>query len=221
MMELRTVFSRPCLIVPVVFVVAVAAGACSKKSTSNGPSDISQLLADGWAAWESSQYSSSYDIFLDAVSHDPADAEARNGIGWAKLFLGELHSAIGSFDYAIYLELPTFDATLGMAFALRDSADYSNAVLNAQKIVDAMPRYTFSHRASINWKDIRLLIAQCSFRRGQQYFDIAQANVDTLDPTNGLDPESPASWVVGGVTYNAYPEALLKKIEALEAVIDP
>jgi len=215
----------PGWIVPLVLAVAVAAGACNTSAPEDGGggsgTDVSATVALGWAAWEAADYTTAFDHFEDAFNQNTTSAEARNGLGWAELFLGNMSAAIYHFDYAMYLELPVFDAHLGMAIALRDSAHYSNAILTAEQILAAIPRYEFSHRPSINYKDLRLLIAACAIRRGENYFDLAQTNVDSLDPANGLDPEVPASWIVGGVTYATYPEALIKKIEALEAVIDP
>ncbi len=212
-------------IVPLILAVAVAAGACNTAPPEDGGGgsgpDVSATIALGWTAWEAADYSTAFDHFEDAFSQNATSAEARNGLGWAELFRGHMSQAIYHFDYAMYLQLPVFDAHLGMAIALRDSAHYSNAILTAQQILEAIPRYEFSHRTSINWKDLRLLIAACAIRRGEDYFDLAQANVDSLDPGNGLDPDTPATWVVGSTTYDSYPEALIKKIEALEAVIDP
>ena len=75
------------------------------------------------------------------------------------------------------------------------------------------------HMTTIDWRDMRLLLAQCWFRLGEEWFDEAQAQVDILDPANGLDPSDPATWSVGGTTFDSYGAALMTAIMELESLI--
>jgi hypothetical protein len=66
----------------------------------------------------------------------------------------------------------------------------------------------------VDAEDLHLVIAQASAQLAR-YAD-AQAELDLLDPANGLDPNDDETWVVDGTTYGTYREALFAAIEEVE-----
>lgn len=207
-----------CYLPVISIALLIAAVACEKKSTDTGP-DVEELIDQGWTAFEAGDLESAYTYFYDAINADSDDAEARHGMGWVQLMEGDLDAAWVAFDRAQYFELQHFGAEVGMAIVYRDLPDYSLAISSANTVLSSIPAYVFPHMSSVDWKDLRLIIAQCSYRKGEAYFDDAQAEVDILDPDNGLDPADSDTWVVGSVTYATYAEALMMAIEALESDI--
>lgn len=198
----------------------IPAGACSKKSTDSGTTAEEETNL-GWAAFEANDIATARTHFTAAININFEYAEAVLGIGWVSTLEGNLRGAQTNLERAIYLGLDNFGANVGLAVVLRDRLDFTNSIVHARLVITSLPAYVFSHRTSVDWKDLRLIIAQCCYRLGGNYFSDAQAEVDILDPGNGLDPNDSGTWVVGGITYNTYGEALLKEIESLEAVIDP
>jgi tetratricopeptide (TPR) repeat protein len=193
----------------------VAAG-CSK----SGPgSRAPEETALGWTAWEAEDYTIARSHFLTALSEEADYADAHHGLGWAHAFLGSLSLAVTALTNAQADGLTTADPYAGLAFVLRDLPDLDGAIAAAGAALGITPTWSFIHRPSIDWKDLRLVLAQCYFRKGSATFAQAQAQLDLLDPGNGLDPALPATWTVEGVDYDTYAEALLMAIEAVEATI--
>ena len=173
----------------------------------------------GWTEFEAGEYDTSKARFQTALQFNASHAEASSGLGWSNAMLGLLSDAVTAFQAANSAGLTTQDANAGLAVAYRDLPNLNSAILYADTVIDNEPSYVFSHRTSIDYKDMHLVMAQCYYRLGESSFSDAQAQVDILDPGNGLDPGTPGTWVVDSVTYNTYAEALLMKIEELEASI--
>ena len=79
------------------------------------------------------------------------------------------------------------------------------------------PNFVFSYKQTIDSKDIRLGLAEAYFFK--QNYNLAQDQVDILDPNNGIDPNQSVFWTVDSIIYNTYPEALLALIEKLKTII--
>lgn len=173
----------------------------------------------GWSDFTAGEYLDALGHFRAATNLDDDHAEAWLGAGWSLLFIDE--PAIARIDLlaAIAKGWTGVEADAGLALAYRALPDYLSAINHALAVVTADSDWIFSHMTSIDWRDMRLLLAQCYFNRGEEWFDEAQAQVDLLDPGNGLDPGVPGSWTVGGTTYYTYGAALMTAIMALEAVI--
>jgi tetratricopeptide (TPR) repeat protein len=201
---------------PVALALLLLAAGCSKDGAGSRAPEETEL---GWTAWEAGDYTTARTHFLTAVSEDDGYADAHHGLGWAQAFLGSLPQAVTAFTNAKSEGLDTPDPDAGLAVVLRDLPNLDGAIASALAVLDASSAWSFSHRPSIDWHDLRLILAQCYFRKGPDTYDEAQAQVDILDPANGLDPASPPTWTVGAITYDTYAEALLMAIEALEAAI--
>ncbi len=200
----------------VAAIVLAAAPGCSK----SGPgSRAAEETALGWTAWEAEDYATARTHFLTALSEESDYTEAHLGLGWSQAFLGSLPQAVTALTNALAGGLTTADPQAGLAIVLRDLPDLDGAIAAADAALVITPAWSFVHRTSIDWKDLRLVLAQCYFRKGSATFTQAQAQLDLLDPGNGLNPAQAATWTVEGVDYDTYAEALLMAIEVVEATI--
>ncbi len=202
---------------PLLLLLLFMMTACEESGTG-GPT-AAEKVSEAWTAFEAGDITSAFSLFNEAISLNPVYAEAHHGMGWVRLLRGELSHARSAFNSAKTNGLSGVDADAGLALVYRDLPDLSLAISSARTALAASSSWSFSHRNSIDWQDLRLVIAQCSYRLGESTFDDAQAELDILDPDNGLDDSVSSSWVVGGITYDTYAEALLMAIEALEATI--
>ena len=173
----------------------------------------------GWSEFETGAYNDALPYFNAAVELDANHADAYSGIGWSQAMLGSLSESATAFQTAGTYGLTTQDANAGLAVVYRDLPSLTNAISRASSVITNEPSYVFSHCTSIDYQDMHLVMAQCHFRLGEANFPDAQAQVDILDPDNGLDPDTPGTWVVDGQAYQTYAEALLMEIESLEASI--
>ena len=173
-----------------------------------------ELVAEGWDLFQAVSIVEAQAKFEEAIALDTSSADAYNGKGWCLLRQNALVEAKQSFDLAISNGLPTADALVGRAAANRDLPDFPSAIQDALAALSQDPNYRFAYDSAIDYHDVRIILAQSYF--GMADYPSAQQQVDILDPANGLDPANSTTWVVEGVSYNTYQEALLMKIEALE-----
>lgn len=217
MRRFRTMVKRRHYIPALLLLLTLWATACEE--TGTGGATAAEKIAQGWTAFEAGDITAAFSRFNEAISIDPQSAEAHHGMGWVRLLRGELSQAQSSFNSANTNGLTVTDADAGLAIVYRDLPDLNQAISKARAVLTSSSTWSFSHRTSIDWKDMRLVIAQCSYRLGEDHFDDAQAELDILDTDNGLDPEDSGTWTVGSTTYGTYAEALLMAIEALESTI--
>jgi tetratricopeptide (TPR) repeat protein len=201
-----------------VGLLLLLATACTDPPTDSGTT-AAEELSEGWVDFEASRFSQAAGHFQSAVNKDGSLADAHNGLGWSRAMQENLSGAATSLQNALDRGLTTPDADAGLAVVFRDTPNYSQAISHAQAVITASPTYVFSHRTSIDHRDMHLVIAQSYYRLGESSFALAQAQVDILDPTNGLDPLDSGTWIVNSIVYATYAEALLKKIEELETTI--
>ena len=183
------------------------------------PTSAAWSTSLGWASFTAGDYSTALGHFQAARSLVSDHADAFNGLGWSYLMLDDMTSARVEFQQAIVLGLPTKDADAGLAVVFRVIPSLPSAINHALTVLNSDPLWVFTHRTSIDYLDMRLLLAQCYFRQGESWFDEAQAQVDILDPANGLDPADPTSWSVGSSTFATYGSALMTLIMDLETSI--
>ncbi|MFO7769018.1 MAG: tetratricopeptide repeat protein [bacterium] len=197
--------------------LALAAAGCSSGS---GPSvDPREKTDEGWAAFESGDYAAAAAAFQDAVRADEAFADAWNGLGWSRAFLEQLGDAAMALQKAVDSGLVVPDARAGLAIVYREVPHLDGAITEARAVLAADAHWVFSHMTSVDYLDIHLVLAQCYYRLGEENFGSAQAQLDILDPDNGLDAGDPGSWTVGSATYGTYAEALLVAIEQAAAAV--
>ena len=205
------------LVMPILLALTSNCGK-SKKGTEPEVS-AEELAGEGWGLFESDDFSDAKAKFGQAIAKDTAYADAYNGRGWCNAFIDLEDEAISDFDAANIKGLSKPDAYAGLAAIYVGDQEFQSATANAKSALSMDPTYQFSHRTSIDYLDLHLILAQAYYGLGGEYLDSAQQEVDYLNPGNNLNPADPLTWVVGGVTYHTYAEALLKEIQRLEESI--
>lgn len=155
-------------------------GCGEKNDTVEPPSDP---VAEGWAAFEAGDYATASARFQAAIGEDAGDVEAYNGLGWASAKLDSLVDATESFDQAIARGHAGADPHAGRALVLRDlePVDYGQAIDAATMALGIDSQYRFSHDTSLDWRDLRLVIAHSRFQTGD--YDLANTEVGQLGGT--------------------------------------
>ncbi len=192
---------------------------CGGKKGTNPEKTAEQLTAEAWSLFESADYDGAKAGFEQALGKDANYADAYNGRGWSNGFLDLKDEALADFQSAIAKGLNQPDAHVGLAGLYLGKEEFQNAITQVRAALSANSTYSFSHKPSINYLDLHLILAQAYYGLGGGYLDSAQVEVDYLNPANNLDPADPNTWTVSGQTYATYPEALLKEIQRLEQTI--
>ncbi|MBM3319482.1 MAG: tetratricopeptide repeat protein [Candidatus Eisenbacteria bacterium] len=166
-----------------------------------------EYTADGWDAFEQGNYAAARGHFEDALEKVGTYGQAYLGLGWCQAAAGEYLSAKTSFDQAISNGVTGADPYAGKAAALRDAnpPDYSGTISAASAALSAAPTYQFSHDTSFDWRDLRLIMAQCYFALGE--YESANEQVGLLGGDE-QDEQSPT-----------FVENLLAELENLGSAI--
>ncbi len=173
----------------------------------------------GWSDFQAGAYEDALSHFQAAIVRSGTYAPAYLGEGWCRAFMGALEPARISLQQANTLGLANQHANAGLALVLKEQDSWADAIARAETVLTNDETWALPWRTTIDWRDLRLVIAQCAFRLGDLYFADVQVQVDILDPGNGFDPADPATWIVGGTGYSSYAAALLMKLVELEAAL--
>jgi len=203
----------------VCFLSALLLMGCGGKKSTKPEKTAQQLTAEAWTLFESGEYDNAKSGFEQALTKDVNFADAYNGRGWSNGFLDLKDEALSDFQSAIAKGLDKPDAQVGLAGLYLGKEEFQSAINHSSAALSADSDYAFSHKPSINYLDLRLILAQAYYGLGGDYLDSAQVQVDHLNPANHLDPANPNTWTVNGQTYGTYAEALLKEIQRLEQTI--
>jgi hypothetical protein len=151
--------------------------------------DAAALTGQGWERFEAGDWSGARSSFRDAVQTDGAYGDGHNGLGWAALKLEAHAEARAAFETASTLGPTTTDPLAGLALLCRDfePVDPVQVVDYVSRALARAPQYRFAHDRSLDWRDLRLLLAQAHFTLGAY----ASANEQVL-LLGGLaaDPQS-------------------------------
>jgi tetratricopeptide (TPR) repeat protein len=182
-------------------------GGCGTSDEGNGPTPPSTHVDRGWEAFEAGDFADAESHFEAAIAEDLANSEAHNGLGWTNMKLDDLQEALTSFDAALTHGFIGADPHAGKAILLRDlePVDYAAAITSANSALGIESDYVFAHDADLDWKDLRLVLAQSHFALGA--YDEANSQVGTL----GGNEQDPAS--------STFVEDLLAEIERLGETI--
>ena len=133
--------------------------------------EINTLISEGWDEFESANYSSSTLTFQQAMnfaakhtSYDSLYGEAMVGRGWGFLFNRQYSN--GHYDFSKTItdfgtDVSTaakLDALAGKAIAGKLINDYASAIAAATELLDTKPTYQFSHKLSVDYKDVRMAL---------------------------------------------------------------
>ncbi|MFN0149271.1 MAG: hypothetical protein ACKVU1_01000 [bacterium] len=160
---------------------AIGSGCGGGSGTPDPENPAEALTAEGWTLFESGNFTGAKSRFRDAIAASNTFADAHNGLGWSLAFLDSLDSAQRAFSSAITNAASGGEAHAGRAFvrAETDSDALALALADAATALTRAPLFVFSHDATIDWRDVRLLRAQLFFALGA--IDSSAAEVDLLD----------------------------------------
>jgi hypothetical protein len=165
--------------------------------------NCASLTLEGWSHFEAEDYASALSKFDQAISNDIDCGDAYNGRGWSLIRTNSLSMAISSFTTALLKGVRTPDPYAGEAVAYRDlePADFERAIAAADSALGRDVRYVFAHDPHFDWRDLRLILAQCHFATSR--YEMANAQIDSL----GGDVQDPGS--------DTFVEDLLEEIQRL------
>ena len=203
---------------PRAWLLAAALAASGCGSNDALPPDVSaeDAIRLGWEAFEEGSFARAETFFLAALRAESRSAEARHGLGWSLAYLGDLDGAAASLEAALALAPGDVDALAGLAAVENARGAWESAIELARAALAADASWAFAHHEGVDAEDLHLIVAQASVLIGPTWYADAQAEVDLLDPANGLDPSNASTWVVAGETHETYREALFAAIEVIE-----
>ncbi len=207
------------LICPLFLIGMLLVGCGGGKKSTQPEKSAQELTADAWSLFELGDLDDAQLKFDEALTKDADYADAYNGKGWCAALLDQEAEALSHFLSANAKGLNKPDAHVGLAGIYLGQEEFESAITHAWAALSMDSNYVFSHRVSIDYLDLHLILAQAYYGMGGDYLDSSQVQVDYLNPTNHLDPANPPTWIVNGQTYGSYAEALLKEIQRLEETI--
>jgi tetratricopeptide (TPR) repeat protein len=154
-------------------------GGCGSSDGGVDPNPLPTLVEQGWDAFETGDFADAKSNFEQAIADNPTDNAAHNGLGWANMRLDDLQGAVTSFDAALTHGFAGADPHAGKAIVLRDlePVDYDAAIASANTALGIESSYAFTHDAGLDWKDLRLILAQSHFMLGEYIEANAQVGV--------------------------------------------
>ncbi|MBN4081150.1 choice-of-anchor D domain-containing protein [Caldithrix abyssi] len=178
--------------------------------------EIDSLISEGWSAFENGDFNTSTLKFQEAINfasprefYDSLHAEALVGHGWSLTFEREYSNGHSDFSKALDKFKNTIsdnahlDALAGKAIAGRLINDYTSSIEAAVDLLNRKATYQFSHKPSVDYKDVRMALVQSYYNTGK--FTMAAKEMDILDPPNA--------------PHSTDPTALLAAIQALSGTL--
>ena len=182
------------LIRSIIIVTAFAFSiGCGPTDTETPPDENTMpplFVLQGWERFQSGDFNDAASLFIQALAVDPQDHRAHNGLGWSLLKLGNLQNAVASFDAAIDNGFTGADPHVGKVVIFRDRRpiDYLATIDEANVALAIDSEYAFAYDTDLDWRDVRLILAQAYFAIGS-YVE-ANAQVSVLGGTP-QDPSAP------------------------------
>jgi hypothetical protein len=166
--------------------------------------DIISSISEGWSVFEQGNYTKSLlkfqqaiDLALTHESYDRLNAEATTGRGWAFTFEREytngqndFKTALDKFNTSISDEA-RLDALAGTTITGKLVGNYPIAITAAIDLLTRKANYQFSHKPSVDYKDVRMALIQSYYHSGM--FTDAASQMDILDPTNAPHSSDPTT----------------------------
>ena len=178
--------------------------------TGQGPEGDGDQVDDAWQLYRQQRFEESAQRFQDLALQDVAMAESYCGLGWSHLRLLDPSAARSAFQSSLLDDPQWTDSRAGEVFALRDAGGSADVLLSrARSLLRDAPTWRFSHEASVDWRDLQILMAQVFFYT--QRFDSCLARCRIVDDAMALSRVDTLSWL-GSPTFE---NALLSELERL------
>jgi tetratricopeptide (TPR) repeat protein len=196
-------------LLPGFLLITLLAGCGGDGDGSTKPTtSASEYTSQGWTIFEQGNYSDALSRFSSAISADASYGPAYVGQGWCHLMLGGFNNALTSFNNAISRGATGADAYGGKAAAAvgLGMSYLPDVVSAAQTARTQTPGFVFDHRTTFNTNDLYLLEAYA--QAGLAQFESAIAAANVIAPS-GIISSNSATWVVDGITYSTFGNAVL------------
>ncbi len=167
------------------------------------------LLEQAWSLYHIGDWSEALTSFSDLLATGEVITEAYTGMGYCQLHLHLPQAAVQSFQEAVDLNSWLVDSRAGRIFAERelDPVDYEALRVEAASLIQISPDWVFAHESNINWLDLLLVRAQCSFYLGD--FSTCLQVLIAINPDLALSETDSGSWA----PWPTFTEALLHILE--------
>jgi tetratricopeptide (TPR) repeat protein len=173
----------PALTATVLLLTVLVTG-CGDNGQSSG--NAAALIAEGWNLFMSADYQSAVSKFDQAISAEPTNRDAYDGLGWSLTRLGDLQGAYNAFLHVLsYLVKPSRDTYAGQAIVTLALKEYSEAAANANWAIERFPTdYDFRYDPDVTSITLRLIRATARFHLAE--YDAAYSDVVVLNDLLGL-----------------------------------
>ncbi len=170
--------------------LAVGLSGCGGNDEETAPLAPANLLAQGWDYFENADYVSALNSFRNAFEDNATRVDAYNGAGWsAGKGGGTLTEAADYFRRSWQLDPSHYDALGGWIFVEYQQGGYQSAVNKALSLMNSKPGWRFLHQPSIDFIDIRLVLAASYFYLGE-FEQSLQVVKDYLNPSFEADVQT-------------------------------
>lgn len=161
---------------------------------SEGPAEpevtADDYVEQGWKNFELHGYDESLNDFLEAIKLDNKLSDAFNGAGWSSgRIVGKLEEAGDYFAISFDLDTSRYDALGGWVFVIYQSGDWEAAIQKADSLLHRREVWQFYHEKSIDFSDIRLVMAVSYFNLGD--FEASLEIVQILNSAFEADLTTP------------------------------
>ncbi len=208
--------------------LAIVLGACSEEEeisrAPTSPSEETQtysaaeLDSMGWEAFDEARFATALEYFSQAVELPDVQPSSRLGLAWSMAYWGDLEVWADAAE--IFADLAEEGFYSGLCLLGRAAVlvwiEPDSAAASALAALETGEEFAYGESLQFDASDAHFLLAEAYYRAAE--YALAQAEVDILDPENGLDPESSDTWVVDGVRYETYEQALAAEIQYLRVI---
>jgi tetratricopeptide (TPR) repeat protein len=203
-------------ILPAILLAIVA---CGDDRGPTVPLDTAEALtAKGWVAFERGDFADAAGLFEAAIARDRLHEPAYVGEGWSRLELAAdttaLHGALSRLDAAIELSSSDSQAHAGRAAALLALGENIAAVAEARATLQMAPGFVFAHAPTFDGKDLYLIAGSGLAAQGEFTGALGAAVEIEMYIMSQSDP---ATWVVDGIHYRSFADAVIAYLAKLSA----
>ncbi|MCR4437897.1 MAG: tetratricopeptide repeat protein [bacterium] len=209
----------------ICLVCVVALATCSKETPTAPKKGPVTWIAEGWRYFEAKDFAEAVNCFSTALNMNPSDsiaAIAHCGLGWSQARQRAYEVAHNNFTFSVQKDSTTpgpyvADSYAGRAATFFRMNLYSEAISDVKKALSSTGTYEFVHDRTVRFTDLHFLMAEAYYHTRQ--YQMAQEKVDFLRALFALPPINwtVVPYMVDGLGYGTYQEALLKAIEGLRS----
>ena len=179
----------------------------------------------GWQLFTENKFTAALEEFMEGLNLDPINSSGNVGRGWSLLMLDDEDQDMIVAALEVGATAPSTDgwqkhSWCGLAVVKLNQLLYPAADSLAELVLAADSGYVFTYREQINWCDLLVIQAQARFFAidydgAWQAVGPLLADTPTLEvglPDGNLDRADSSTWIVDGITFALYEEALASVI---------